>query len=118
MIKISPTTHCAVCEKCEKPFKDPNAVVVTELNQVNGTLYQNMILCHVQVNNVPGFRSYAWADRLTMWHHDCWPGLHKEEKKPEVVTADTVKEMITNTLNKKDWDSIYRYMKYSLKCSI
>jgi len=113
MIKISPTHH-AICEKCEKPFTKPDAMVVTELNHVNGTLYPDMILCHVKVHDIPGFRSNDWADRMTMWHEKCWPGLPNSEAGKVVITADTVKEMITNTLDTDDQHKIYLYLHHSL----
>jgi len=115
MIKIN-TQHQAICEKCEKPFNTPDAVVVTELNHVNGSL-QDIILCHVNVTRIPGFRSNDWADRLSMWHTECFPGLRTGERN-EIVTADTIKEMLTNTLKKADQDKVYRFLHYSLGCRI
>jgi len=116
MIKIN-STHLAICEKCEKQFDKPEAVVVTELNHVNGTLYPDMILCHVKVHNIPGFRSNDWADRLTMWHTECFPGLATNGRVfigKTTVTADTVKEMITNTLDTGDQHKVYLYLHHSL----
>ena len=115
MIKIDPQHH-AICEKCEKPFTDSNAMVVTELNHVNATLL-DVVICHVQVYKIPGFRSNDWADRMSIWHMDCFPKL-KDGKKNETVTADTVKEMLTNMLKKADQDQVYRYLHYSLGCKI
>jgi len=116
MIKVNGSHH-ALCEKCEKPFAKPEAVCVTELNYVNATL-MDIILCQVQVHNIPGFRSNDWADRLSMWHQDCFPGLATQMNMKVVVTADTVKDMLTNMLDKKDQDKIYRFLHYSLGCRI
>jgi len=112
MIKINPQHH-AICEKCEKPFHTPNAVVVTELNHVNGLLH-DAVICHVQVTGMPGFKSYDWADRITLWHENCWPGLAIKLDARVIITADTVKEMLTNMLKKEDQRKVYLYLHHAL----
>jgi len=115
MIKINQQHH-AICEKCEKPFTDPNAVVLTELNFVNAT-FHDIILCHVNVNRIPGFKSNDWADRMTMYHADCFPGLAKDQP-ANLHLIETLKNVLTNVLTKRDAEDVYRYLHFSLGCRI
>ena len=115
MIKINPHHH-AICEKCEKPFTDPNAVVITELNHVNGMLH-DIVLCHIAVSKIPGFRSNDWADKLSMWHRDCFPGLNNGSDHIWLL-RDSIKDLVTNQLDKKEQDDLYRYLHHSLGCRI
>jgi len=111
MIKVN-ATHHAICEKCKKPFTKPDAVCVTELNHVNGHL-MDIVLCQVQVHSIPGFRSNDWADRLFMWHQDCFPGV-AGPKGLTVVDADYIKDMLTNMLDTEDQRKVYLYLRNSL----
>ena len=114
MIKIS-ANHHAICEKCEKPFDNANAVVVTELNDVNGTLI-DIVLCHVQVHKIPGFKGNDWADRMSVYHAACWPGIR--DNGIRCTTVEDIKALLADTMEKPDWDSVYRFCHFSLGCRI
>jgi len=115
MIKID-KAHFAICEKCQTQFPTAQAVVVSELNHVNAMLHE-IELCHVAVHKIPGFKSNDWADRMSLWHEGCFPGLVKE-KVVVPTTVEEIKALFTDKLKRQDLQDLYYYLHYQMKCRI